>query len=184
MTTVETLLTLEEFLDLPDQPGSAHELLNGRLIEMSAPQFEHGAVQTMMAFELMALARTSFPQLLVATHTGFVLNSGTVQAPDVLAIGRDSYRAMETKGGALVGAPDLAIEIVPPNESAQDLDDKVEAHLAAGTKAVWVVWPRTRHVLVCHQNREVRNAGYGGSLDAPDVLPGASIPVSSIFPEL
>jgi Uma2 family endonuclease len=182
--TVETLLTLEEFLDLPEKPGSFQELLNGRLIEMAAPRFDHAAVQGMVAHVLLTLLERTFPHLVLGTHTGFVLSAETVQSPDVVLIRRESYRSMETKGGALVGPPELAVEIVSPSESAQDLDDKVSAYLAAGTKTVWVVWPRTRHVFVHHQNGDVRNAAIGGFLDAPDVLPGASIPVASIFPSL
>ena len=146
---------------------------------MSSPQFEHGAVQGTIAHVVLALIERSFPGLLLATHTGFVLSPETVQAPDVLVIDRESYRAMELKGGALVGAPGLAVEIVSPSESAQDLDEKVEAYLAAGTKTVWAVFPRTRHALVYHHTGEVRNAAPSGYLDAPEVLPGASIPVAS-----
>lgn len=86
--------------------------------------------------------------------------------------------------GAIKGAPELAVEIISPSESAEDVDEKVELYLAAGSKTVWVVWPNTRHVLIHYANGEVRKAGLGGFLDAPEVLPGAKIPVDSIFPEL
>ena len=184
MMTVETLLTLEEFLDLPDQPGSSQELLHGRLIDMSAPQADHAAVQAEITIVLGILIRRSYPDVFVLGDTGFVLGPQTLQCPDVSVVRREGYRAMSTQRGALVGAPDLAIEIVSPSESAQDLDDKVEAYLAAGSSTVWVVWPRNQHVLVHHRNGDVRKAHVSGFLEAPEVLPGASIPVASIFPIL
>ena len=60
----------------------------------------------------------------------------------------------------------------------------MEAYLAAGSSTVWVVWPRNQHVLVHHRNGDVRKAHVSGFLEAPEVLPGASIPVASIFPIL
>jgi Uma2 family endonuclease len=43
-----------------------------------------------------------------------------------------------------LGAPELAVEVVSPFESASDLDRKVELRLAAGSLAVWVIYPRKR----------------------------------------
>ena len=180
--TVETLLTLDEFLDLPDEAGYFQELLYGKLIKLAAPRFEHGAMQARIAQMLLNLTDGRFPDLLIATHTGFVLSPETVQAPDVAVIRRNTYHALETKHGSLVGAPDLAIEIVSPSESAQDLDEKVDAYLSGGTKTVWVIWPKTRHVLVYDSDGGVTKAGMGASIKARNVFAETDIAVASLFP--
>ena len=84
--------------------------------------------------------------------------------------------------GALRGAPDLAVEIVSPNESGVDLDEKVAEYLAAGTRIVWVAYPKTRHVVAHYANGEIRNFTADQILDAGDLLPGLEIPVKDIFP--
>jgi Uma2 family endonuclease len=181
---VETLVRLDDFLDLPDVEGVTRELLNGRLIEMSAPPIQHAAIQARSAWIFGDLAQKPFPSLIVGTHSAFIPNGESVQVPDVFLLDRERMNAMKTHRGALCGAPDLAVEIISPSETAADVDEKVESYLAGGTRTVWVVWPNTRHVLVHHANGEVRKAGLGSYLDAPDVLQGVRIPVEAIFPKL
>ncbi|MDX1980550.1 MAG: Uma2 family endonuclease [Bryobacteraceae bacterium] len=181
---VETLVSLDDFLELPDAPGITRELLHGRLIEMPAPALLHAAIQAGIAWILRSITERSFSHFIVATHSGFLLNDESVQAPDVFLLDRERQRTMETYRGALRGAPDLAVEIISPSESAADVDEKVELYLQAGARTVWLVWPNTQHVLIHHAGGEVRKAAIGGFLDAPEVLPGVRIPVDSIFPRI
>lgn len=177
-------VSLDHYLTLPDPPGVRHELLRGRLIKASAPSLLHAAIQAEIARQLGDLTIRSFPHLIFGTHSEFLVDPETGQAPDVFLIDRQRQRGLERYRGAIKGAPDLAVEIISPSEAAEDVDEKVELYLAAGTRAVWLVWPKTRHVLIYYANGEVRKADLDEFLDAPDVLPGAKIPVASIFPEL
>lgn len=182
--TTETLLTIDQFFDLSAPPGVYHELLRGRLVEMSIPGFEHGAVQAQAALALGNLCNASFPELICATHTGFLLGPDTVQGPDVAVIRRQAQREMKTYRGALVGAPDLAVEIISPNQSSEDLQEKVDNYLEAGTKTVWVVSLRRHSAMVFHRDGSVRRVAGAQLMDAPDVLPGAGIAVDSLFAPL
>ncbi|MFN7919241.1 MAG: Uma2 family endonuclease [Bryobacteraceae bacterium] len=74
------------------------------------------------------------------------------------------------------------MEVVSPSESAEDVDEKVDTYLAAGTKTVLVVWPKTRHVMVHHRDGMVVKAGPGQYVEAPEVLPGIRMAVDSLFP--
>lgn len=151
---------------------------------MSTPAFPHGALQAQIARMLGNICEQSFPHLLAASHTGFILTEDTEQSPDVLLIDREVYRSLEVYRGALRGHPDLAVEIVSPSESAADVEEKVDVYLTSGTKTVWVVWPRTKRITVYHWTGEVAKVGPGQFVDAPEVLPGVQIPVNSLFPEL
>lgn len=70
------------------------------------------------------------------------------------------------------GAPELAVEIVSPSDSAEDLDQKVMQYLAAGSLSVWVVYPRTRkiHIHRAHSNPLVVEENQ--FLEAPELFPG------------
>lgn len=82
-------------------------------------------------------------------------------------------------------APDLAVEVVSPNDTAEEVDAKVMEWLNAGVPLVWVVSPGVRKVRV----QRPRNAALGpismlGEEDAisgEDVLPGFSCRVSEFF---
>ena len=45
----QVLMSLEQFHALPEKKGIEYQLLRGRLIEMSAPVFEHGLIQAAFA---------------------------------------------------------------------------------------------------------------------------------------
>lgn len=181
MTTTETLLTLDEYFDLPDEPGKVHELVGGRLIEMAKPTFEHNEVMAEGIVLLRLLCRERFPKLRVSADTEFVLNSGAVQAPDIVLLDQGKLAAAARYRGALKCAPDLAVEIVSRNESAEDLDEKVHSYLESGTKTVWVLWPRRRHAFAYHSDGSVQHVVAGEFLEAPGVLPGAKISLDEIF---
>ncbi|MGH7453184.1 MAG: Uma2 family endonuclease [bacterium] len=75
-------------------------------------------------------------------------------------------------------APDLAVEILSPDDSFEDMMEKVDEYLSQGVKLVWVVITRTREVLVCSAQSKyvVRD-----KLTAPELLPGFELSVSDIF---
>ena len=78
-------------------------------------------------------------------------------------------------------SPDLAAEIVSPNDLAYDVGEKVQEWLRAGASLVWVVNPETRTVEV-HRARGtgtiLREEDY---LDGEDVLPGFACSLAGIF---
>ena len=84
--------------------------------------------------------------------------------------------------GFVEGAPDLAVEIVSPSESATALGRKIRQYLEAGTQAVWVVHKRTREVQVFEVGRAARFLTAEDVLETPRVLPEFSVKVRELFP--
>ncbi|MBM3793213.1 MAG: hypothetical protein FJW31_03920 [Acidobacteria bacterium] len=84
MTPTETLLTLDEYFDLPDQPGVVHEMLHGRLLEIAKPRFERKEIAGNWLHLLKLLCQKQFPEFRISGDTEFILNAETVQAPDAL----------------------------------------------------------------------------------------------------
>ena len=83
--------------------------------------------------------------------------------------------------GFFVGAPDLAVEVVSPDDSYEDVQEKVFEYLDAGTKLVWVLNPRLKRVFVYRAGRDVRALTAQNVLDGEDVLHGFSLPLALIF---
>nr|WP_296760363.1 Uma2 family endonuclease [Roseiflexus sp.] len=77
--------------------------------------------------------------------------------------------------------PDLAVEVVSPHDTAEEVEAKVLDYLEAGTRMVWIVRPRTRTVTVYRSLREVQVLRPGDTLEGGDVLPGFAVPVGAIF---
>lgn len=111
----------------------------------------------------------------------FSRDPDTVRAPDV------SYVRAERvpPGGAPEGfwdcAPDLAVEVVSPHETAEDVWEKVRDFLRAGVSLVWVIYRRTREVVAYTPDGVARVFTEVDALSFPDVLPGFSCAVSEMF---
>ena len=174
----KTLLTLEQFERLPDD-GMRHELDEGELISMPPPLGEHGIIQNGTAYLLTDLVK---PRSLgiVFTETGFRLTPGTVRAPDVSFIRAERVPTLDPKR-RFEFAPDLAIEIISPSETAAAIAHKVRQYLHAGVEVVWVLYPEDQTVHVFESSKTGRIVESGDLLEAPGLLPGFSIRVSDLF---
>lgn len=81
------------------------------------------------------------------------------------------------------GAPDLAVEVVSPNEGEDTLLAKVRDYLNAGSQQVWVVHPTTKEV---HQYRRdtpelIRVYMGDDQIEVDDLFPGLVVSVGAFF---
>lgn len=129
-------------------PGAdvRREQVRGEVLETTPPGGRHGAIAAAIATLLRLWIRQTIGGY-VGVEAGYLLahNPDTVRAPDV------SYVRVERipPGGAPEGFWDLApvpIEVVSPNETAEDVWEKIRNFLGAGTLLVWTVYPHAREV--------------------------------------
>ena len=115
----------------------------------------------------------------VGIQVGCVLarSPDTVLGADVCFI----TRGREVGPGYLEGPPDLAIEVLSPDDRASETQKKIREYLAAGTRQVWVVDPDTRTIAVYYPSGEARI--YSGQQDVTggDILPGFSFQPERLF---
>ena len=77
--------------------------------------------------------------------------------------------------------PDLAIEILSPTNSAEEVAEKLEEYFKVGVRRVWVVFPRQQWVYDYSSTTAVRVLVPGDDLDGGDVLPGFRLSVTDLF---
>jgi Uma2 family endonuclease len=179
--TATTLLTAEEFWHLPDN-GKRSELVRGEVVETMPTNGEHGAIVGMFIFFLIQWTRATGAGV-VGTETGFILDHDPdiVRAPDVhfvrasrLPAGRPSMRFYDF-------APDLAVEVISPSETAEEVQEKVRDYLAAGSSLVVLVYPRARLLIAHSTNGSSRTYREDEEFSDPTVLPEFSCRVAELF---
>jgi Uma2 family endonuclease len=175
----KTLLTIEQFDQLPVKEGILYELNEGELVSMTEPMPRHNWVRDNIAAALRDFAH---PRHLgrVFVETGYQLTPETVRIPDVSFVPADRMREIDLDK-RIQGAPALAIEVVSPTDLAEELRQKVEQYLAAGAKAVWVFYPKTREVQVFRADAGIFVRHEPEMLEEPDVLPGFSLGLKTVF---
>jgi Uma2 family endonuclease len=178
----EPIYTPEDLLALPDD-GKGYELVGGRLVEKNM-----GAFASWVAGRVLQLL-AAFGQDL---GRGWVLDSEgsyqcfaddprKVRKPDVSFIRRGRLPDERIPAGHVPIPPDLAVEVVSPNDTVYELDAKVDEYLAAGVPLVWVVNPETRAVHVYRAGGSVERLSEEDELTAPEVVPDLRCRVADLF---
>jgi len=175
MITVATekCYTPEDLLTMPD--GQFYELVDGRLVERK------------MSIWSSYVAGVIFHLLnsyCLEHRLGWVLPEGTsfrcfpalpgrVRKPDVafIRLQRLSLEQATTEGHCPI-APDLAVEVVSPNDTTYETDEKVREFLDAGVPLVWVVNPEQRTVEIHRATGTGTILRENDEIGGEDVIPG------------
>jgi Uma2 family endonuclease len=133
-----THVTADELLAMPAGMGKRYELVAGELRVMSPSGWRHGSVISRLSARLATYVEQHDLGITFGAETGFKLasNPDTVRAPDVSFIGKKNLPKREPKDGFWPGPPDLAVEVLSPGDRTGEVDEKIEAWLAAGCAAV------------------------------------------------
>ncbi len=184
MATValKTLMTADELWQMPND-GSRYELVAGELIQMPLSGFLHGTVASNLDRLIGTHTRAYDLGVTCAAETGFRLrqNPDTIRAPDAAFITKERVIAQGGTEKYWPGAPDLAVEVVSPSDRFDEVVEKVQEWLAAGTRLVWVALPRTKTIMVYRSNGQVQVLQEDDELNGENVLPGFVCRVKEIF---
>jgi Uma2 family endonuclease len=180
MSDFTHLLTAEELERFPEDDWR-YELVEGRLIRMSPVGVLHGATVPRI---LMLIGAYALPRQLglVLTEVGFTLrrNPDTVRAPDIAFIRQDRVTD-DLRRGFWQGAPDLAIEVLSPDDRPGKIRQKVDDYLDCGTSLVLVVDPEDETVTVYRRLAAPVTLAGVDLLDLDDVVPGFRCTAGEMF---
>ena len=176
-------MTAEEFLLYPLPDGKA-ELVRGELRVIPPAGGPHGTAATNLLFMLGTHARQQRSWSRIRP-TASGMSSCVFRAPFVCRtlsfVRADRLPEGGIGPGLLKLAPDLAVEVLSPSETASELEEKLDDYTIAGTPLVWVVDPVRRTVMIVAINAPVRWLREGDTLDGGDVIAGFACEVSDIF---
>jgi Uma2 family endonuclease len=181
-----TPMTTEEMLALPDN-GVERWLIRGQLREkpMTIRNRRHSRLTARIA-QLLGnwLDQQVKPRGEVFDgEVGCRLrrNPDTTVGIDVIYISPE-LAASEPEDTSLIdGVPVLAVEVLSPNDTEEEINAKVDSYLGAGVSLVWVVDPHDRTVLVYRPGGEPELFNVQQELSGEPHLPGFRVPVAQVF---
>lgn len=180
--TSEMLMTPEEFLVYPLEDVKA-ELVRGELRVTPPPGGPHGCATGNIVFALSVHVKAHRLGMVFGDGVGYELIQlpRTVRVPDASFVRANRLPKEGIGPGLLRLAPDLAIEVLSPSETASELQEKLDDYRACGTPLIWVVDPVRRSMAVYASNAAARWLHEGDTLDGDDVIAGFSCSVAEIF---
>jgi Uma2 family endonuclease len=176
-----TRMTLAELADL-DSDGWRLELVDGRLEVMNPANFTHAIVCSNIMSALFAWVRQGGSGMVLPTDTGTQLAEDLLRGPDVLWVSDQKLKQARVKGSPwFTGAPDLAVEVLSPNDTYRKTMRRVHDQLSHGAAEVWLVDPDERWLEIHRSGKPVMRLSDGDTLDGGELLPGFSPPLAEFF---
>jgi Uma2 family endonuclease len=182
MSTAATPTTAKQLAAMPDD-GKRYELVHGELRMMSPAGGQHGRIAMRLGSMLEQYVRTNQLGEVFAAETGFLLSTDpdTVRAPDAAFVTARRFAELDEIRGFLPLAPDLVVEVVSPNDSSSDVEEKANSWIHFGVRLVLVVDPANRSIRAYREQASITVYFCGDEVDAADVVDGWKFAVTDLF---
>ena len=182
MTQQKTLLTAEKFFRLYSHKDGRYELVDGEVVELAPVTRRHGrtAMNIGAAFHhYCRLTGVGWSEV----EVGYRVRSSpdTVRGPDVSLVLSTETDDHSQQSSFVIGAPDIAVEVVSRSNTSAEMERKIGEYLAAGSQRVWVADPASRSVAVHHADGATTTYTGDDVITDEKLLPGFSLPLSDIF---
>ena len=181
-TTDETLLTAEEYGQLPDN-GYPTELVRGRIVRMNVPYFQHGKYCGRIDRTFGLYVDDHGLGHVLTNDSGVITERGpdTVRGPDVSFYSYARIPKDADVAGYPSVAPEIVFEVRSPGDRWAKILEKVSEYLNAGVLAVYVVDPQSEAVRFFDADQPDRMLQGDDELTFPAPLSGLRLPVRSLF---
>lgn len=177
-----TQMTAEELAQLP-RGRSRYELVRGELRTMSPAGAKHGVVAMIIGAHLCQYVQRHHLGHVFAAETGFLIETtpDSVRAADISFVTLARLPIVPDEPAFLRLAPDLAIEVLSPNDTEAEWTEKSLDWLSGGTQTVVIVDPRRRTVQIISAQRPTISLTDEDVLELPALIPGWSMPIQQMF---
>lgn len=176
----EPPVTPEQMLALDE--GKLYELIDGRLVEKRMSDYAQLVANNLndqlVPWRTSRKAGRSFVE---ATFQCFPFKPEQVRRPDVAYISSERLSGYQWVHGHIRIAPDLAVEIVSPNDEVYELDRKIAEYFQAGVRRVWVINPEQRTVRIHRGPGDLAELVGEAQIVDEELLPGFRCSISSLF---
>ena len=174
--------TEQDVIDIEARESRLCELVDGVLVEKTVGYYE-----SYLTVRLILLLGTFVEQHnlgCVAGADGMMrLAPSLVRIPDVSFVSWGRLPGRRVPRVAIADlAPDLAVEVISPSNTAREMERKLQDYLAAGVRLVWYVHPGPQEVHVYTAERQAVLT-IDQELPGGDVLPGFVLPLRQLFEE-
>ncbi|MBV8130388.1 MAG: Uma2 family endonuclease [Planctomycetaceae bacterium] len=176
--------TPEDLLAMPD--GKSYELVGGQLEER-----QMGIESSWVAGRIFARLdrfceehKTGWALPADSGYQCFPHDPGMVRRPDASFVKTGRFPGDVLPKGWAKSPPDLAVEVVSPNDLVYKLEEKLNDYRKVGVPLIWVINPESRTVMVYRRDGSISRLLDDDELSGEDVVPGFRCPIREILPPL
>jgi Uma2 family endonuclease len=166
------------------KPGERFELIDGVAYAMAGPNDRHQAIAAAVTAQFFIFMQGKPCKVRPAPYDVRLFYQEdeadeTVVQPDLSVICDEAKRGPE----GCRGAPDLAVEILSPSNTALELSRKFDLYRRAGVREYWVISPEEKKLHAHHfEGGQITTHIFGETDTAvPEIFPGLKIDLQAVF---
>lgn len=182
-------ITVEDLMKIAAQHPDMHiEVVNGEITEKMGAGALHYIVIVLLQRILDSFVVTNDLGFVFPDGLLYLLNKTTVgikgaRVADVSFIRKENFPQNFEIEKPIPGAPDLAVEVMSPDDSTEETLARVRDYLNAGTEQVWILYPRQKEL---HQHlrdmpKAVRIYRETDVFEPETLFPGLEINIADVF---
>jgi Uma2 family endonuclease len=160
-------------------PERSYEFVDGEWKEKEMPSAKHSGVSGRLLEELVVYLRGNR----IARHypeASFQIGNRE-RIPDLALVMLERIPAQGEPDTKWMIPPDIAIEVISPNDLDEEVHDKVDEYLAAGVKQVWLVRPKQEIITIYRSRTNIIAFPGDSELLCEDLLPGFHCKLQDVF---
>lgn len=169
--------------DLYADGDSSFEVVKGKRVEKPMGLIEN-LIASLLQGRLEPYCRENNLGRSVTETLFSIPSNGNDRKPDVAFVSFHRWPADRPvpRVNAWPIAPDLAVEVISPNDKAFDVMEKVQEYFAGGVRQVWHIYSHIQQVFIFDSPTTVRVLTLADELSAEPVVPGFRMPMAELFP--
>jgi Uma2 family endonuclease len=178
---IPAVIEPEDLLRMPN--GNHYELIDGRPKEKPVGA-ESDEIGGLLLTQFNIFIRPKKLGRAYASQTGFQCFPGKpklVRMPDTSFVSAGRLPNDRSPEGYIKVAPDIAVEVISPNEMYEEVEEKVAEYRSAGVKLIWIISPKSKTVMIRRLDGTCAEVGETGTLSGENVLPGFTCTVAELF---
>jgi len=164
------------YKDIKNLPEGNYEIIDGEIVEIAPVGFEIGYYKRNIAYFLEKYLKNK--GYVAVGEVGVLISKNPlrIRGADIVYISKE--RIKEKPKGILEIAPDLIIEIISPNNTVSEIEEKVEDYLKIGVQKVMLINPQTQKVFIYENGkREIKMFNFDEEIDFVEGLKGKIIDI-------
>ncbi len=142
--SIDKKYTYKDYLQIEDE--KRYEVMEGGLIMVPAPLTIHQRISRNVESILCNFVKENRLGEVLYAPTDVVLSEDVVVQPDILFISKERLNIIEE--AAIMGSPDLIVEVVSPSSASYDTIEKRGVYEKYGVKEYWLVFPQEKAIEV------------------------------------
>jgi Uma2 family endonuclease len=163
--------------------GQKYELLDGQLIVSPVPA-NHGALCGRLILLIGTFVQRRNLGQVYDSSTGYRVSEDILLSPDLSFVSKARLKKVfRGPDKFLLGAPDLAIEVLSSSDTVQTIQRKLDLYFEYGTRLAWIVNWKLEQIHVYRPDRIEAITRPSDILSADKVLPGFKCRLSQVFPK-